>query len=67
MDELRRRASPAGATWVLSTLPRYMSGTHPEIARVLKEEFKVVKSFSGTLGDGEIVVRRSRVTGKGNP
>jgi hypothetical protein len=32
----------------------------PDLARVIDQQYELVKVFPGTLGDGAIIVRRSR-------
>lgn len=60
LDDLRKYRTGKGSTWVLYTLPRHIDAALPDLARVLKSDFEVVKVFPGTLGDGEIIVGRSR-------
>lgn len=49
-----------GATWVLYTLPGFVHSAMPELDAVLKSDYDVVREFPGTLGDGEIIVLRSK-------
>lgn len=64
LQELEQYRSTDGYVWVLYTLPGYLEDAHPELARVLETDFDVVKVFPGTLGDGDIIVRRSKRKGK---
>ena len=57
-EELETDLAPAGATWVLYTLPRYLGATQPDLVAWLERDFELVRSFPGTVGDGAIVVRR---------
>ncbi len=60
LDELTMRRAEKGRIWVLYTLPSYLAEARPELAAVLEAEFELMQVFPGTLGDGQIVVRRSR-------
>ena len=58
--EVTMYRSETGATWVLHTLPRFIEQGKPELATMLRDEFEVVRTFPGSLSDGEIIVSRSR-------
>jgi hypothetical protein len=60
LEELEQRRSATGHTWVLYTLPNYINTVMPDLARVIDQQYELVKVFPGTLGDGAIIVRRSR-------
>ena len=59
-DELVLHRSKSGHTWVLYTLPRFIMQAKPELAKMLEAEFEVVRTFPGSLSDGEIIVARTR-------
>jgi hypothetical protein len=42
------------------TLPCYLSAAEPELFRVVESDYELVRAFPGTLGDGAVIVRRSR-------
>jgi len=58
VQELQRHQSARGNTWVLYTLPNYIRAVMPDLFRVVEEQYELVKVFPGTLGDGDIIVRR---------
>jgi len=58
--ELAARLAPAGRTWVVYTLPRYLAATQPGLVARLETDYELVAAFPGTVGDGVLVVRRSR-------
>jgi hypothetical protein len=62
VDELAAHQAPDGRTWILYTLPRYLAAAKPELTRMLEMNFELVRTFPGTLGDGVIIVRRSRTS-----
>jgi mannosyltransferase len=64
LQELEQYRATDGYVWVLYTLPGYLENAHPELVRVLETDFDVVKVFPGTLGDGDVIVRRSKHKGK---
>ena len=55
-----RYRTGSGRTWVLYTLPSHLAAAQPELVEILESEFELLKVFPGTLGDGQIVVRRSK-------
>lgn len=55
-----------GTTWVLYTLPGFINGAMPELAEILNSQYEIVREFPGTLGDGEIVVARSKSDSAGD-
>ena len=59
LEELMNHRAGDGRTWVLYTLPSYLAAVQPELVEVLESEFELIEVFPGTLGDGQIVVRRS--------
>jgi len=52
-------ATTAGHVWVLYTLPGYLRSARPELMDLFQQRFEPMKTFWGTLGDGQIVVLRS--------
>ncbi len=64
LDELNRLKSQHGYTWILYTLPRHIKVALPLVYKTLQQEFKIIKIFPGTLGNGEIVVMRSNRKGE---
>jgi len=60
VQELEQYRSREGSTWVLYTLPRHFALDRPGLAEVVEREFKTVKVFPGTLGDGQIIVARDK-------
>jgi mannosyltransferase len=52
-----RAASPR--TWLLYTLPIEMENTYPEIYESARRDFRVIRTFDGSLGDGAIYVLRA--------
>lgn len=61
--ELEALEAPEGRTWVVYTLPRYLAATQPGLVERLEKDYELVEAFPGTVGDGVLVVRRSRGTG----
>ena len=60
LEELEAIQSTAGRTWVIYTLPSYLETSRPELAAVLRERYEPVRTFPGTLGDGDLYVLRSK-------
>ena len=58
--ELNAIRSEQGRTWVIYTLPSYLESRRPDLAAVLHEEYEPVRTFPGTLGDGDLFVLRSK-------
>ncbi len=40
-------------------MPLHMESKHPDVLAVLESEFRLVRRFEGSLGDGDIYVFRS--------
>lgn len=59
LDALNSIRSRSKRTWLLYTFPHHMRAVYPEIMAVIKRDFKLIKKFYGTLGDGTIFVLRS--------
>ena len=60
LQELEQHRAASARTWVLYTLPNYIESVMPDVARAMQEDYELVRVFPGTLGDGAIIVRRSR-------
>ena len=56
LDSIR---SIAKRTWLLYTFPTVLESTSPEIMTSIDRDFRVVKEFYGTVGDGTVFVCRS--------
>lgn len=50
------------ATWIVYTFPVYLEAEYPNIMDIVRDDFKVVKQFYGTLNGGAIFVCRSEVS-----
>jgi len=61
LDEQRARSS---YTWLVLTLPTYIRNAKPELQQELDRKYDVVQKFPGTLGDGDMIVLRSKNRGK---
>jgi len=59
VQELNQYRSKEGHTWVLYTLPRHFNADRPDLARALELDYEIVRTFPGTLGDGNIIVAKS--------
>lgn len=59
-EEIAVDPASTGTTWVLYTLPGFVHSAMPELDAVLRSDYEVVREFPGTLGDGEIIVVRSK-------
>jgi len=59
VGELNAIRSRAKRTWLLYTLPIQLRSAYPQLSKIIENEFKVVKRFKGTLGDGTIFVCQS--------
>lgn len=53
-------AAPAGPRLLVTTFPRALRLSHPDLQARLSREWVVVRTFPGTVGDGDIVVWRER-------
>lgn len=59
LDELNAIRSRSRATWLLYTFPIHLRSRHPDILDSVGSNFRLVKIFPGTVGDGAIYVWRS--------
>jgi hypothetical protein len=53
LQELRHGAR---RTWFVYTLPTHLEAVHPDLMLKIRNDFRVVQTFPGTLGGGAIVV-----------
>jgi 4-amino-4-deoxy-L-arabinose transferase-like glycosyltransferase len=56
--ELEAIRSAASRTWLVYTLEPVLAAQRPQVLALVKSDFRVVKSFPGTLRHGEVVVCR---------
>lgn len=59
IEELNAIRSRAKRTWLIYTFPLHLQSVYPDIMASIQQDFKVVKQFYGTLGDGTVFVCRS--------
>jgi 4-amino-4-deoxy-L-arabinose transferase-like glycosyltransferase len=59
-DELIALTRKGKRTFLVYTLPVDMRAAHPDIWKILQNDFETVKIFPGTLGGGEVYVCRAR-------
>jgi len=52
------RAS-AKRTWFVYTFPKVLRAQAPDVLALVQRDFRVVKIFNGTVGDGAVIVTRS--------
>jgi mannosyltransferase len=45
--------------WLVYTFPRYLEAADADLAALIRERFTLVRSFSGTLGGGAVLVCRA--------
>jgi len=60
LEQLDDQQADSGYTWVLYTLPSYIREAKPSVQQRLDTDYEIVKKFPGTLGDGVIIVLRSK-------
>ena len=61
--EINQSMSHNGYTWLIYTLPGHIQDAKPDIYSYLKTNFNIIKVFHGTLGDGDIIVTKSKNRG----
>lgn len=61
LDAIRQQSE---RTWLVYTFLTQLKTVHPDLARVIQEDFEIVKVFPGTLHAGEIYVCRSQAKAK---
>jgi len=59
-EQLRTLERQGGDTWVIYTLGSYVERAKPDLARILRTDYELMKTFPGTLGDGDLFVLRNR-------
>lgn len=59
LDDLNAVRARSRATWLLYTFPIHLNSRHPDILASIRSDFRVVKVFPGSVGDGAIHVCRS--------
>jgi len=59
LQDLKSLRARGKRTWLLYSMPLYVDATHPEIMNLVRRDFKIVKEFHGSLGDGTIFVSRT--------
>ncbi|MGE0126715.1 MAG: glycosyltransferase family 39 protein [Blastocatellales bacterium] len=57
-EELEVIRESHSTVWLVYTIPVEVKAYHPDIWRVIEQDFEVVKVFPGTLGGGEVYVCR---------
>jgi hypothetical protein len=60
MKQLDQLSAKGGRTWLIYSFPKHTTATYPEIVERARADFELVKTFWGTLGDGQVLVYRSR-------
>ncbi len=56
--ELEKICRQGRVVWLVYTFPRYLEAAVPGIRDLIQKEFKVIRVFHGTLGDGDVFVAR---------
>lgn len=51
-------------TWLLYTFPVFIQSRYPDVWEAIRDRFKVIKVFPGTIGDGDIFVCKFTRSGK---
>ncbi len=62
VEKLESILTEGKTTWLVYTFPIYMESRLPEVWKVIQTQFVTVKSFDGTVGDGDIFVCKSKAT-----
>ena len=57
-EDLKAIRSEAKRTWLAYTLPPHLDAAYPEIMEIIRNDFKLIKQFYGTLNGGTIYVSR---------
>ena len=60
LEEFTPYVRYSGRVWVVYTLPNYVRVSKPELHKILHEEFQHVHTFPASLGDGEIIIVKSK-------
>lgn len=56
LDAIRARSR---RTWLLYTLPPVMEARHPDILSAVRRDFRLIRTFDGSLSSGSILVYRA--------
>jgi hypothetical protein len=59
-EELEALGARATRTWLVYSFPTFMREVQPDVLALADARFEPMRTFPGTLGDGQIVVLRSR-------
>lgn len=60
IKELNEHKSKSGYTWIIYTLPGIVKSAFPALYNILESDYEHMKTFPGTLGDGNMIVMRSK-------
>ena len=60
LQQLEQLRSNAGRTWLVYSFPSRTVARYPEIVEYAVSDFELVDTFWGTLGEGQVLVFRSR-------
>jgi mannosyltransferase len=55
-DRLREMCRRGKNVWIVYTFPRYLEAGLPEIDKMVHTDFSPVRTFPGTVGDGDVFV-----------
>ncbi len=67
LEQLNAQRSTEGSTWIIYTLENYLKKSRPELYQELVLHAELVREFPGTLGDGDMIVRRFQRTDQTKP
>jgi hypothetical protein len=56
--ELREIYLRGPAVWMVYTFPRYLEAAAPDVMEMIRTDFTTVRTFHGTVGDGDVYVSR---------
>lgn len=56
--ELKALSESASRTWFVYTFPNVLAADSPDILELVRNEFQLIRTFDGTVGDGAIMVTR---------
>jgi hypothetical protein len=59
-EELDTLRGAHATVWLVYTLPIQLEAWHPDVWSTVRSDFEVARVFPGTLGNGEVVVVKSR-------
>jgi hypothetical protein len=58
--KLREIAGRSPDVWMVYTMPRYLEAAAPDVMEMIRTNFKTVRIFPGTVGDGDVYVSKYR-------